>query len=526
MLKSYESSRYFQTPNQGLQAYFSRVKLGQPEVYRTPWYNEEDPQTILNRWLPRVESLSREWPTLVEYEMDLAKKVGPMSVMKPLSERITDIEAYYEGILLPSEPISEKAIRAVLSEWSQARGLRVRSQQRTVESMKLSTNSGSPYFGKRRVVLEDTVPARVAQRGSTIQCIGPNDEMWDACAVLGWRGQEGGPNPEDVKQRVVWMFPFAVNICELQFYQVAIEAAQKSLLVPAWVSMDAVSDRITQLFDTKEAKDLVVCTDFSKFDQHFGPACQEAAKTIIAAQLAPGSEDWLRDVFPIKYHIPLAISMEKMFFGHHGMGSGSGGTNYDETVVHRSLQYEAAQSSGKRLNTASQCLGDDGCLSYPGIRVEDVVDSYTRHGLEMNPDKQYASTDDCTYLRRWYHKDYRVKGKCVGVYSTARAIGRLAELERFTLGWGKEAVALRQLSIIENCKYHPLREEFARFCMKGDAYRLGLDIPGFLEHIQSIARELINDTPDAYLSYNQQQMLDAGSGIGDWWIVKYLQSIA
>nr|AIY31292.1 putative RNA-dependent RNA polymerase [Dromedary picobirnavirus] len=365
--------------------------------------------------------------------------------------------------------------------------------------MKKSTNSGSPYFTKRRAVVDKTVPLDLDIRQPEVvqQLV---DSQWLSCAVLGWRGQEGGPTDEDVKQRVVWMFPFGINVCELQFYQPAIELAQRFNLVPAWVGMESVDRCITKLFDTKGKKDLVICTDFSKFDQHFNPHMQDCAKAIIGHLLngTSSSRNWLENVFPVKYMIPLAYDYGKIRYGQHGMGSGSGGTNFDETLTHRALQYEAAQAAGQKLNPYSQCLGDDGILSYPGITAKEVMQSYSAHGQDMNLEKQYESTQDCTYLRRWHHTNYRVDGVCVGVYSTYRALGRLCEQERFydPEVWGPKMVALRQLSIIENCKYHPLRDEFAEFCMKGDKYRLGIDIPGFLDNIQHFAEEAIDLMPD------------------------------
>lgn len=47
-------------------------------------------------------------------------------------------------------------------------------------------------------------------------------------------------------------------------------------------------------------------------------------------------------IYPIKYTIPLVCSDHTMLYGHHGMGSGSGGTNADESLGHRYLQYLAA----------------------------------------------------------------------------------------------------------------------------------------------------------------------------------------
>nr|UAW00810.1 MAG: RNA-dependent RNA polymerase [Porcine picobirnavirus] len=538
---------YFNLPNPGLRSYFDIVQKGQPEEYRTTFAKGETLQEVLQAWQPHVESLTEQWPTLVDFENDLKAKVGPMSIMKPLSERMEDIDHYYDDILLPSTPVSDKAIKAVLAEFAKIKGLRVRGQKRTCDLMKKSTNSGSPYFTKRKNVVSKTLycdvdPGHNQGRGIPFQILNCPTDSWTthalhpcgcatskdylACAVLGWRGQEGGPTKDDVKQRVVWMFPFAVNLCELQVYQPMIESCQRFNLVPAWVSMESVDQRITQMFDTKGVDDLVICTDFSKFDQHFNEDMQNAASQIIEGLLSDDqpSRSWLNQVFPIKYVIPLAYDYNKIRFGKHGMGSGSGGTNADETLAHRALQYEAALAKSAKLNPNSQCLGDDGVLTYPGITVEDVVRSYTAHGQEMNESKQYASKHDCIYLRRWHHTDYRQDGICVGVYSTYRALGRLMEQERYydPEVWSNKMVALRQLSIIENVKYHPLRDQFAEFCMKRDKYRLGIDIPGFLDNIDSIAKEAIDLMPD-FLGYTKS-MNSVQSGLSTWWIVNYLRN--
>ncbi|AAG53583.1 RNA-dependent RNA polymerase [Human picobirnavirus] len=518
---------YFNLPNPGLKSYFDRVRSGNTDEYRTTFFRGRSLDSILKAWKPTLDKIENDWPTLLDFENDLAKKVGPLSIQKPLAERLDDIESYYESISLDSEPISRSAIAAVIAEWGDARGIQLRGQRKTVDNMKKSTNSGSPFFTKRRAVVDKTIPARLDYLGvQTKQFL--NNSDWYSAAVLGWRGQEGGPTDEDVKQRVVWMFPFGVNVKELQFYQPAIEIAQKRWITPAWIGMEAVDQRITKLFDTKAKSELVICTDFSKFDQHFNKDMQDAARTIIAALLNGSSEsrDWLDNVFPVKYAIPLAMDMGVVKTGFHGMGSGSGGTNFDETLTHRALQYEAAQKAKSVLNPNSQCLGDDGILSYPGITVEDVTRSYSAHGQEMNIDKQYASAHDCTYLRRWHHDDYRVDGVCVGVYATYRALGRLCEQERYydPEVWGPKMVALRQLSIIENCKYHPLREEFVNFCMKGDKYRLGLDIPGFLDNIEKLAMEATDLMPD-FLGYTKSLGTSGDRGIGQWWVVNYLKSL-
>lgn len=517
---------YFKLPNPGLRSYFGNVQKGQPNIYDTPFAKGESTKQLISEWNEVLLSIQDRWPSLYEFETDMASKIGPLSVMLPLDQRMDDIDAYYKGILLPSAPIHERAIKATINEWGKASTIRLRSQIETLSNMRKSTNSGSPYFTKKRNVANETVPCTVSIVGSDVYQHMP---YWEggACAILGWRGQEGGYSKDDVKQRVVWMFPFTVNVRELQFYQPAIEYAQRFGLVPAWIGNDEVDRVVTRMFDTKGVNDLVVATDFTKFDQHFNSSLQQAAYQIIASRLTRCDAEWLDNVFPIKYMIPMCYNYGGFKFGKHGMGSGSGGTNFDETLAHRSLQYEAAIHAGKRLNPNSQCLGDDGILTYPGITVEDVVDSYTSHGLEMNTTKQYASTQDTIYLRRWHHKDYRVNGQCVGVYSTMRALGRMRYLERFMDPevWSAEAVELRWYSILQNLEYHPLREQFAEFCMKRDKYALGLKIPHFLDNLVAETKKVTDLMPDflgwrATLNHGNEKSY----GIENWWIVKYLKS--
>lgn len=526
-MEAVKFDKCFDLPNPGLKAYFDHVRVGNDTEYRTPFYKGKSLESVLKGWDSTIQTLKHEWPSLVEFEMDLRKKVGPMSIQKPLNERLEDIDSYYDSILLESEPIDKRALDAAIEWFNPTRGLNLRGQDLTLKYMKKSTNSGSPYFTKRRTVVDKTVPCELRDYYQFLQ-----GKAWNQAAVLGWRGQEGGPQASDVKQRVVWMFPFAVNIEELRVYQPFIEVCQRYKLVPAWVGMDEVDRRITQMFDTKGKHDLVVCTDFTKFDQHFNADMQNAARYILEHILAAGSAEryWLSNVFPVKYRIPLAYDYGMVRVGNHGMGSGSGGTNADETTVHRALQYEAALSAGKILNPNSQCLGDDGVLTFPGITAEAVTRSYSRHGQEMNLDKQYESEHDCTYLRRWHHQDYRVDGVCVGVYSTYRALGRLCEQERYydPEVWGPKMVALRQLSILENVKYHPLREKFVDYCMKGDKYHLGIDIPGFFDNIEKYAQEATDYMPD-FLGYTKSLQSEGRdgqghTGIADWWIVKYLKS--
>nr|QQM99861.1 RNA-dependent RNA polymerase [Picobirnavirus sp.] len=494
--------------------YFARVKSGQDEDFRTPFWNEAPRDKILGEWLSHLSDGKLGVPGLLKFEEEMASKVGPLSIMLPLDQRFKDIENYYDLIKERSSPIHPEAIQNFLRK---VKGIHVEpiNYDATINKMRLSTNSGVPFFTRRNKVLYET--RVILYKGMYY------------IAILGWRGQEGGPDVEDVKQRVVWMFPLAVNIRELSVYTPLIEAWQANNINSAYISMRAVEEKITKCFDTK-GDNYVIVTDFSKFDQHFNFDLQNCAEQCLSAMLpSRAGKQWLNDVFSIKYEIPIAIAENRMLKGKHGMGSGSGGTNFDECCAHSCLQEEAALLAGKELNPYSNAYGDDGYLTYDGIDVDHIIKCYTSHGQDMNPSKQTVSKDSAVYLRRYFHYNYRDnKGIMLGIYSTARALGRLMGQERYYSHEDEvayqEYVILRAWSIIENCANHPMFDEFVDFVIQGDKYKLGLAVPGFMERFEKTFDKLRTLDPDV-LGFVKEQMHE-NKGLKDWRIYKYLKSKA
>lgn len=514
---------WFKLPNPGLRAYFSHVVEGQPEDYRPPFWKGQTRETVLDRWQDRLDALrvNHVMPGLSKFEAEMRTKVGPLSVQQPLDQRIESIEHYYGLINAKSIPIDPRAIEATWRTFARAGGVRRKSISKVASEMRLNTNSGTPYFTKRRVALKDTL--EYILKGDVPREL----DRYQMAAVLGWRGQEGGPKTSDVKQRVVWMMPFSVNILEGTAYQPLISSWQRNNINSAYISMEAVEEKITHLFDTK-GDEYVVVTDFSKFDQHFGRDLQNASKQLISKMLVSDyqSEAWLEDIYDYKYEIPLICSSDLMYTGKHGMASGSTGTNFDECCAHTAMQHEVAIINGATLNPYSNAYGDDGYLSFKGIDVDKVISAYTSHGQEMNPDKQSVDKHSAVYLRRYFHDSYRdSRGIMLGVYSTFRALGRLLGQEHYYDPdiWSAKAVILRAYAIIENCKHHPAFHEFIDFCITGDRYRLGLAIPGFLDSLGSEVRKLKDEIPE-FLGYTKTLMGDDASGINNWEVVKYLKS--
>lgn len=506
MIKKINLRNYAQL-NSKLFNYLDILKFGQSEVFRTPFWNKMSMPIIVKEWMKIVvaSDLNSKMPGLLEIEVEQSKKVGPYSVVPPSAQRMESLLEYWEPIE-GMEPISDSAVNQVIKLFK--RKLRLYSRNQVIAEMRLNTSAGLPYYEKRREAL------RIYERTNW------KDE-YPYAALWGTRVQPGGPAVKDEKVRSVFMMPFSLNVKEGAYYYPLIKYMQENNLPWPVNTLRWTEVEITHLFDTKEPSQLVVNTDFTAFDQHFRKPLQDAAYKILMAVFQDDASSAIDETFRVKYTIPLVISETEAIFGDHGMGSGSTGTNPDENLAHKSLQYEAAEEAGEELNPHSLALGDDGILTFKGITADAVIKTYTRHGLVMNESKQYVSADSAKYLQRYYHVSYRdSEGIMLGVYPTFRALGRLMAQERFQNPkyWGPKQVILRALSILENCNNHPLFETFVWFVAKGDKYELGRKLPGFFDTLESSWEEY--KAQHDLESYTQRN--EKGS-INDWKVVRILR---
>lgn len=529
------------TADPSVGGFLGNVLVGQDQIYTTGFAHGKDIHTIIDEWISMVEQWTREneIPGLLEFEKDMAAKVGPLSVRVPWKDRVSSLEDYYTDASFNEDHINPIAMDNMIKEWSVLSGLLLRSQGRVVENMPLSTNSGLPFFTKRRRFAEaHYYPVRIMRLNGVraydhilYSNLPKDSDFYQVCALPGWRGQEGGPNATDVKQRMVWMFPMAVNILEGQFYQPYIEACQHTGLVPAWISSAEVEKRMTMLFDSK-GDNYVIGTDFSKFDQHFNSTMAKMALYVYdsIAEQDDNYYSWRQEVFPVKFRIPMLLPTDfddrtcRISVGLHGMASGSGGTNADETTAHRCLQYHAAAQQGAVLNPHSMCNGDDGIITYPGVDVDQVVKTYTDFGQEMNVDKQHVSRDDAIYLKKYYHTKYRFGGVMAGVYSGARVLGKLKYTERDISDLSDKEYVLRELSILENANAHPLFNQLMRIALTNSKLQLGLKLDGGLDSLVAWVDHLPMEERTKFMNYNQAQQKQFG--LKTWRTFMWLKSHA
>lgn len=523
-------AKFIKLPNPSYERNAATLERGYPDDIRTAFWQRNNvhlPRSkVADAWR-RVLTASREmkeWPELLAYEDEQYHKIGPISVAKPLSNRIDQIKLYFQAVTEPATPFSDAVVAATVEGWGKLSIRLIDIKEVWAKTRHKSTSSGPPLMESKRSAYDKSIPVSLELKDNTYYEHLPFG-VFQSAYELFTRTQAGGPSMSDVKTRDIWGGSLGSVLFEGQYYQPNIEQIQRHKYVAAQVSLREVEKRVTRAFASKPKHQVVIGTDFSKFDAHFNPVMQKAVSDCIG-QWGRDCDEWREKIFPYKYEAPL-LAGPYLFVGSHGLASGSRGTASDGDTGHKLFQYAAAIANGEELNEFSDVRGDDGYLTFPGITVKKVIEEYTKHGQVLNPDKQYVSDHSLIYLRRYYNVNYLDdEGVMLGVYPTMRALNSLLGQERYydPKVWSAEMVELRALSILENCANHPMFIPFVDFVMKGDKFRLGLDLPGFLDSLSGWV-EKAEANFDDFLGFNKSQMAEK-KGINDWAVVQYLQSLA
>ena len=144
-----------------------------------------------------------------------------------------------------------------------------------------------------------------------------------------------------------------------------------------------------------------------------------------------------------------------------------------------------------------------------------LYNAFKKFGLNVNVDKSFESSNYLVYLQNLYHPDFKKDGVIGGVYPTFRALNRIIYQERWAnfedYGIkGKDYYAIRTLSILENCKNHPLFEKLVKFILSKDKYNLEITSSGISDYVK-----FMSDTEGTQgLIVNQYG--DDLSGIRNW----------
>lgn len=436
---------------------------GNSEDFRSPFMKDKSADTIRDEWYKvystKASALELKLTQIEESNKD---KFGPRSIQKPWKDRYDSLKQYYK-----SGASKAKDYNYWGDNRDHTRGnLRPLSLDKALRLLKSNTNSGLPYYKKKRLVKERT-------RDRYHQLIARHDPC-----VLFTRTQELG------KTRNVWGFPMANTLQEMAYYQPFMqrqrqESWRSALNGPIIVDL-GLSRLIRQLSSNKELT--LVSVDFSAYDASLSESLLTAAFNLVKSQFQQGFAaeiDLIRDNL-INIGI---VTPEGIWSGSHGMPSGSTFTNEIDSIC----QYIVSQGCFRDC----EIQGDDGV--YLTDDVDKLMLSFEDNGLKINHDKSDVSKYHATYLQNYYSPAYTKDGYTVGVYSTFRALNRIVHQERWSnfedYGiTGEDYYSIRAISILENCRHHPLFKDLVKFVVDNDKYGLQYSDKGLSKYVEFISQ--------------------------------------
>jgi len=429
----------------------SRIYSGSDEVYLTPLGKDNSPDDLLAATDSLFTSKSNISSSLNDLEQSNRSKFGPRSIAKPWSERIDSLYDYFkhckddQNKYLDASPIGSG-------------GLRPLSLPSGLTYLKANTNSGLPDYTRKSNVIPSLVNSFNDQLKSQYPC------------VLFTRTQEGG------KTRNVWGYPISDTLNEMLFYQPLLSFMRTQKFRSALLGPDHVDKSVSALMHiNRSLSRTLLSVDFSSFDATVGYNLQKKSFDLIKSCFQDGYHHDIDYIFYRFNNIGI-VTPSGIVHGSHGVPSGATFTNEVDSLS----QYLVSINSSVPLTDGFQIQGDDGVYGLPYDRLDEFKSHFKSAGLKLNDDKSYCSNDFCVFLQRLYDFHYSNNGFIGGIYSIYRALNRIIYQERYSdfMDYslkGKDYYSIRTISILENCKYHPLFKDFVKLIVTKDKYNLKFD---------------------------------------------------
>lgn len=443
----------------------ARTYSGSSDILITPMANEHGANRILSDW-DKVFQENKKFmnDTLYDMEMNQRSKFGPRSIALNWLDRKPMVLEYFENSNLSAQNLKSSPVTL------QNVGLRPISLSKAMGILKNSTNSGLPFNTRKSEVKE-----RVLNRFQHYL------DRLDPC-ILFTRTQE------QKKTRTVWGYPIADSLNEMTYYSPILNFQRQLSWRSALRGPDEVNKNITKIIlAAKSLGQVIVSIDFSAYDSSINPALISLAGEYCKSLFQPPFREGLDYITNRVINIGL-VTPDGILNGPHGIPSGSTFTNEFDSII----QYLIASKSGVIEMGLFDIQGDDGVYVVMEDKVGSLFSTFKRYGLNVNEDKSYQSTDYCIYLQNLYHYDYLKDGVIGGIYPTYRALCRICFQERWAnfeeYGMkGSDYYAIRAITIMENCKFHPLFEDLVRLVLKYDKYRLQTSQMGIRQYIDMIS---------------------------------------
>lgn len=483
---------------QSASGYFENLSRGQNPTQRTPLYKDLSSNEVFDLWVTflkaRMESFELERP-LIDYDMSRLGKCGPQGGLKPLDDRLDDLFDYWqlpdtENVIIDKDCI-EQVRKELFGSVRDKRPLTVENViQRDDFDDKLITNSGSPDFAKRNDPAVQRHAIEDAKSGKWIEYP----------MILGSRSQRG-------KERFIFLAPFSTNIVEKQYLYPLMDHIRNAKL-PFFAAWEGFAEVETDFENVNFFNNEVsyVQQDYTSMDKYFnsvlGELVFEVTKDFYQSKF---HDEWWKVIQHV-FNIPVMTQLDKLVTMPHGLMSGSGLTNFLESIVSYYLTCKYRNTLQENIDT--QGLGDDLVFNYNSRKhsEEDVrtvmFDESAQLKLVLSSDKQRFDQHTTVYLQRYFDERLNIN---LGNYPSVLALNTAMHPERFhdASKWSKEMEILRWIMILENCKNLPYFEELIQFFLKGDKYKLGLAIPNFFQQLP-ITYETSKSIKGFVPSYNQE----------------------
>nr|QIS87992.1 MAG: RNA-dependent RNA polymerase [Korotkevich virus] len=513
---------------------FQMLREGKAPTSRTPLYKGNTEEEVVNNWLDVLTRYEEDevLRPLISYDKTRMSKVGPQGGYPPFSEREADFNEYFTRPDQSDFEIDYDICLEIYEEvFGGATDKRPLSPQNVIDrdqyDDKLQTNSGAPDYGKRKdpMILAKALADSVSGK-------------WKSYAmILGSRSQRG-------KARFIFMAPFSLNIIEKTFLYPLMEIIRSRQIdfFAAWEGFTEVELGFQRqnFFDG----DIFVQQDYTAMDKSLNNTTIEIFLAIVLPVFQKQHQESLKDLVYHIFDIPIMTSLGKMVVGRHGMPSGSGFTNFFESIISYYV-WKLNVKNSLRIAKA-QGLGDDLAFSIQAwaelradkemyeIWIETMIDTIVPDvisdtsasiGLTVQPEKQLVDRYTTIYLQRFF--DIRIPntdGLVLGMYPSILALNTAMNPERFhdPRKWSSKMEILRWIMILENCKNLPYFEDLVHFFIEGDKFKMGLEIPDFFITLPSIYED--SKLIKGFLPTYNQEGLDRG--INDFATVKYLKKLA
>lgn len=415
---------------------------------------------------------------LLEFDLNQRKSFGPRSVAVPWPERKQGLLSSFHCQVDNFTPVFyslEDDCPGNLNRFPLADVL---------GKVRRGTSSGLPLLCKKGAAVDRTIDdfdALIARKDP---------------AVLYTR------TAERKKTRNVWGYPLADLLYESFFFFPFLNYMKTKFWQASLVSPELVDVRITaMILEAIRRGKYLYSVDFIGFDASCRWQLIVRAFDVVKGCFDERFHGFIDEICERFYTISI-VTPTGILRGKHGVPSGSNFTNVIDSII----QAGTALS----LKFISECWmlinGDDGLYMMYAEEIDEFEAVWKRNGLNLGTEKSLKSMNSATFCQRFYHIDYLEDGLIGGIYPTYRAINRLVWLEKFTnlkkiRMSSRDHFGIRALTILEQCKYHPLFEDLVRFVLEREKFALDVSEEGIVKYCEMLSKGRLDDFEDLNQSH-------------------------